>query len=470
MSIETRNRITFGLGTIGRDMFYSLESTYLLYFFTEVRQLSDAMLAAVGGVLTVMRIFDAINDPIMGVIVDNTNTRFGKYKPWMLTGALGAAAALMLMFSDIGLTGTVYVVLFALFYLLWDLFYGLNDIAYWSMLPSLSLDQKQREKNGAFARICANIGMYMVVVGIIPITGIMTKIIGNAEKAWWFFALAVCILMVGFQLITIFGVKEKHIFKQEESTSLKDMVRVLVKNDQLLYTAIGMILFMVGYCTTTQFGTYFFKYAYKNDNMYSVFAVVLGATQLAALLVFPIISAKMDRKRMYTMSTILVVIGYIVFFLSPMNMLPIGIAGVLMFTGQAFIQLLMLMFLADTIEYGQWKLGKRNDSITFSVQPLINKLGAAIATGVITATLIISGINRAETPDDVTSQGLLIMKAAMLILPLISIVAGYLVYRAKYKIDKGFYEKIVSDLKERGDIKIDNDKSIENKKKEGVTC
>jgi melibiose permease/lactose/raffinose/galactose permease len=268
----------------------------------------------------------------------------------------------------------------------------------------------------------------------------------------------------------VFGVKENHIFKQEESTSLRDMVRVLLQNDQLLFTAIGMILFMIGYSTTTSFGLYFFKYAYGNTNMYSVFAIVLGVTQLAALLIFPMVSAKLDRKHMYTMSTIFVVIGYIIFFLSPMNMVPIGIAGVFIFAGEAFIQLLMLMFLADTIEYGQWKLGKRNDSITFSVQPLINKLGGAIALGVVTVTLIISGINNAETPADVTSQGLLIMKAAMFIMPLISIVAGYLVYRAKYKIDKEFYEKIVFDLEERGDLKADNDESMDDVEKGEFTC
>lgn len=135
-----------------------------------------------------------------------------------------------------------------------------------------------------------------------------------------------------------------------------------------------------------------------------------------------------------------------------MNMIPIAVAGILLFVGQAFIQTLMLMFLADTIEYGQWKLGKRNDSITFSIQPFINKIGAALATGVVTITLILSGINEAPTAADVTDQGLLILKIAMMALPLAAIVAGYLVYRRKYKIDAQFYGQIVEDLKERGDI------------------
>jgi len=135
-----------------------------------------------------------------------------------------------------------------------------------------------------------------------------------------------------------------------------------------------------------------------------------------------------------------------------MNMLFIGIAGILLFTGQAFIQLLMLMFLTDTVEYGQWKLGHRNESITFSVQPFINKIGGAIGNGIVGATLIVSGINAAATPEEVTDSGLLTMKLAMLILPLIFIVVGYIIYDKKFKIDKQMYDKIILDLAARGEI------------------
>jgi len=115
-----------------------------------------------------------------------------------------------------------------------------------------------------------------------------------------------------------------------------------------------------------------------------------------------------------------------------------------------------LMFLADTIEYGQWKLGKRNESITFSLQPFINKIGGAIGSGIVSITVIVSGISTAETPDDVTSKGLLIMKTAMLLIPPFIILISYLIYRYKYKIDAKLYNEIISDLKERGDIKVNN--------------
>lgn len=449
INLAKRNRYNFGLGTVGRDMLYSMISMYLMVYLTEILNLPDSTMWWMTGVFTILRIFDAVNDPIIGFLVDNTHTRFGKFKPWIAIGGLLGGILTVLFFTDLGFTGAGYIISFTIIYLMWDFVYGANDIAYWSMLPSLTIDQKEREKTGSFARICANVGMYIVVVGILPITGAL----GGDKKAWFIFALGVVVIMWAFLCFTVFGVKENRtLYKREENTSLKEMFSVLFKNDQLLFTAISMALFMIGYCTTTSFGVYFFKYAFKNESMYSVFAGILGLSQLLALSSFNIFSKKYSRKQLYAFSTVLVVLGYIVFFLSPMNMLFIGLAGVLLFVGQAFIQLLMLMFLTDTVEYGQWKLGRRNESITFSVQPFINKIGGAIASGIVGVTLILSGINSAATPNDVTAGGLLVMKLAMLILPLIFIVSGYIVYRFKFKIDKEMFDKIVSDLGERGDF------------------
>jgi len=145
-------------------------------------------------------------------------------------------------------------------------------------------------------------------------------------------------------------------------------------------------------------------------------------------------------------------VGYVIFFFSPMNMIWIGISGLLMFFGQSFVVLLMLVFLTDTIEYGQWKLGRRNGSVTFAVQPFINKVGGALATWIVSVAAIISGINTAQSPADLTPQGLLTIKIFMLVLPPILIVIGYLVYRAKYRIDEALYAQMVAELKERGQL------------------
>lgn len=453
-----KNRYGFGLGTIGRDMLYSMVSMYLIFYLTDVLELSTATIWWTTGIMLFARIFDALNDPIMGMIVDNTHTKYGKFKPWIAFGAFFSGLLTILLFTDFGLKGGMYIIIFAIIYIVWGIMFTSNDIAYWSMLPSLSLVQKEREKIGATARICANIGLFFVVVGIVPITTNLGKQFGSLQKGYFVFSLiVVSILWIG-QSITLIVVKETATMtNKQEHTSLKEMVDVIFKNDQLLFTAISMGLFMIGYITTTSFGLYFFKYAYKDESMYPVFASILGISQLMALLIFPLISKYLERKKFYLLATILVVLGYIVFFFAPTNtMIFIGIAGVLLFVGQAFIQLLMLMFLADAVEYGHWKLGKRNDSVTFSIQPFIYKTGGAIASGIVGTMVIVSGIKDATTPAAVSTNGLLLMKMAMLVFPLICIVIGYLVYRAKYIIDKTMYEKIIKELEERGQLQEHN--------------
>lgn len=443
------NRYMFGLGTVGRDMQYTLISMFLMYYLTDILNLPDSTMWGMTGALLVLRSFDAINDPLMGLLVDNTHSRFGKFKPWIGLGGLIGGILTILIFTDFGLSGSKYVISFVILYLLWDLTYGANDIAYWSMLPSLSLNPREREKIGSFARICANVGLYLVVVAIIP----FTNALGGDEKAWQTTSIIIVLIMLAFLLFTILGVKEEsRINVQEDSTSLKEMMEALFKNDQLKWTALSMSLFTIGYVTTTGFGVYFFKYAYKDEDMYSVFALILGVSQLIALAIFPKLAEKYNRKELYSFATILVVVGYIIFFFSPMNIVFLGLAAILLFAGQAFIQLMMLMFLSDTVEYGQWKLGKRNESITFSVQPFINKIGGAMSNGIVGATLIISGINSAATPNDVTDSGLIIMKTSMMIVPLILILLGYIIYKKKYIIDKEMYDKIIADLTERGEI------------------
>lgn len=448
-----RNRWAFSLGTIGRDMLYTLVSMYLMFYLTDVLNVPDSTLWSLTGLILFFQLYDGLNDPIMGMLVDNTRSRFGKFKPWMFWGVILTAVFTILFFTDLGLTGTRYVVMFGFIYFFWEIAYTANDISYWSMMPSLSIDQKERERTGAMARNCANIGLFTLVVGIVPVTQALGARLGSLKQAWSVLAIAIALFAVADQMITVFGVREpRGLFREQEKTRLRDIILTIVRNDQTLFILISMTLFMVGYLTTTGFGLYFFKYAYGDEDMYTLFAAVLGVSQISALLVFPWFSRRFSRKTLYAAATAVVVAGYVLFFFSPMNMLFIGTAGVLLFVGQAFIQLLMLVFLADTIEYGHWKLGRRNESLTFALQPLINKVGSAVSNGVVGATVILAGINRAASKADVTPQGLLMMKTAMLVLPLACILVGFIVYHFKFRIDKAFHDQIIADLRERGEI------------------
>ena len=458
-----RNKICFGLGTVGRDALYSLVSMYLLVHLTDVVTFSNKGLAAVGTLLTCFGVFDAMIDPFVGAIVDNTKTRWGKFKPWILIGMIGTGVLTVLMFHNFDMSETGHIVLLAFTYLLFSIFFSLNDIAYWSLMPAISKDQTVREGVGAFARICANVGMFSMVLIYLNVPGFFPG--KSPRDAYFIFAIIIAVIMWVFQSITLFGVKEdRSQLEKAEKTTLKDLVRALAGNDQLLITALSMVLFMIGYCTTTGFGTYYFKYAYKDEGMYMVFAAVLAVAQLTALSVFPLFRKKFSRKQLYTGSMIVVAISYVVFFLS-FEFLPLVVlAGLGLFFAQAFIQLLMLLFLADSVEYGEWKLGKRNEAASFAVQPFINQFGGAISKGIVSFTLIISGINMIANEiadagnntelaqqilNSTPGSAVWIMKISMMILPLILILVGFVLYQKKFKIDETFYAQIVKDLEER---------------------
>ncbi len=445
----SKNRYFFGLGTVGRDMAYTIVSLYLMFYYTDILSLSNTAIGWITGFMFAFRIFDALNDPVMGTIVDNTRTKWGKFKPFILLGALTSGALTVILFTDFGLQETGIIALFAIVYLFWGISFTVNDIAYWSMMPTLSKDQKERERIGSFARICANIGLFSVVVGITPITNALGQALGSMKTAYTVFALGIVGLLWAFQLFTLVGVKEEKLSVKHEKTDLKGMLTALFKNDQLLVTAVAMALFMMGYNITTIFGLHYFKYIFGDESMYSIFALVLGVAQLSALSVFPLFSKKFTRKQLYKYSTILVILGYLIFFFSPQSIGFIIIAGLCIFFAQAFIQLLMLVFLADTIEYGEWKLGKRNESVSFAVQPFINKMGGAVGSGFLGVTVILSGMNTATSAADMSQEGIFLVKSVMLLVPLVLIAVSFLIYSKKFKIDKEFYEKILRDLENK---------------------
>ena len=406
--MKNNNKYTFGLGTVGRDMLYSMVASYLMFYLTDVINVDTTALWWITGIMLVARVFDACNDPIMGVIVDNTKSKYGKFKPWILVGAVLASILTILLFTDFGLTGMGYVASFAVIYLAWGICFTMNDISYWSLLPALSQDQKEREEIGSVARICASVGMFMVVALIIPVTEALGGMLGSLQKGCFALSVIIVVIMLAFQSITLIGVREnRELSNDNDHTSLGELLKVIFGNDQLLVAAVSMALFMIGYCTTTSFGLYYFKYVYGDEGMYTIFAVILGVSQITALSIFPKLGKKYKRKDLFTFATLLVFAGYVIFFFAPTNtMLFIGIAGILLFVGQAFIQVMMLMFLTDSVKYGEWKSGKRNDSVTLSLQPFINKMGGAIASGITGATVILSGMKVAETAADMTSEGL----------------------------------------------------------------
>ena len=448
-----RNRWAFGFGTLGRDAVYTMISLYLIFYLSDLLEVSDRVLAGTTVVLVVVRIFDAVNDPFMGVLVDNTTGRFGRFKPWILAGGVLSSLFMVLMFAGVGVGrgDMAFVAIFGAVYLAWEITFTANDIGYWSMLPALTQDQKERERIGAIARIFANIGAFAMVVAIVPLTETLAGVVGDLADAYLVLAAALVVLALGTQAVTLLCVREDPAIPvPPRRTHLRDLAPTIFRNDQLLAVTVALALFMTAFTTTINFGLYYFKYVWGDEGMYTVFAAVLGVAQLGALALYPRLSRRLERGTLFRASLVAVVSGYVLFYFSPAGMLaPIVVAGLAIFAGEAIIQLLMLMFIADTVEYGQWKMGRRNDSVTVALQPFIYKLGSALASGVVGWTVIASGMNSADTAGDMTGGGIALLKASMLLLPLVLIVASYLVYHRFYRLDAETYADIVAELRER---------------------
>jgi melibiose permease len=478
VKVPRSTKMIYSMSGIGRDMMYALYANFLLVFLTDAIGVSDFQLVAIGTIIALARVWDAVNDPMMGVIVDNTKSKHGKFKPWILIGAISSAVIFFLLFQDLGLSGTAFLVVFGILYVLSGMTFTMNDISYWSMYPSFTSDPKEREKIGSLARIFASLGMF-IVIALVPI--IYSNYGGGRKAAFSLIALVICIIFVTSQVILFVFLKQpknKLAEVKQANTKLKDMIKIIGKNDQLMVIIVSIFLFNVGYFITTALGIYFFNYDFNKFGGYefTIFSAILAISQLTALISFPILMKKMTRKKLFTMSVGLILIGYAVFmsvgYLLPMNMLFIGFAGLMLFSGQGFIQVLVLVMLADTIEYGHWKLGTRNESIVFAINPFVTKLATAVQTIVVAITLAASGLNRgviepltalsesSPTPltteasrafisANVTDSMLLGLRTSMIVLPLLMIVLSYLIYRWKYRIDAKMFQEITSDLAQR---------------------
>lgn len=446
-----RNRWTFAVGTLGRDMVYALQSMFLVVFLTDALHVSNWVLGAVTALVLAARLVDAVGDVLVGAIVDNTRTRWGPYKPWIAGGMVASSVATVLLFTDLGLTGAGFVAAFSLIYLAWSFSWSANDIPYWSLVPALSVDQRERERMSALAKVFATVGLFTVVVGVVPITAAL----GGGVRGWTLFTVAVVVVMVLGQLVTLVGVRQERLIAPREHVRPREIFRAVLRNDQLLWTAVAMVLFQTGYVTTTSFGFYFFKYAYGDEAMYSPFAAVLGVGMIAGFVLVPLARRRFSRRQLYTAAMVTIVAAYVLFFFSPMNLVMLCLCGLMLFVADSFIVILMIGFITDCVEYGHWKLGQRSNAVTFAIQPFINKVGGALAQAVLGVTLIVTGINGAATPADVPPGGIWGMKVMMMVVPAVLIVASYLIYRRKFVIDEAMHARLVADLKARGGLAAD---------------
>ena len=488
----TKNMLMFSLGTIGRDFLYFLFNSFLMTFILFTKTIDNKMLTVVGAIIVVARIFDALNDPIMGGIVENTRTKWGKYKPWQLLGAVLTGAVIISVFC-VKLDGWSYIGFLAFAYLMFSITFTMNDISYWGMLPSLTSDEHERNKLTSCAQLLASAGVGLASL-LIPLftTGSLAK--WGAPTGYKVIGIISAVLMVLFQLFTILGVKEKPLppIKPDKSDklTLKKMFQTIAKNDQLLWCALIMLIFSIG--TGVVGGGLLTMYVYFEFGYEGGYTLLIGlgygiiSTLFTAT--YPWLSKKFGRNKILYSAGIATIFGFALMLIFALA-IPTGapkssewfakfilIAVAYTFIGYgAGFYMIMVINMANTVEYNEWKYGQRNESLIFSLRPFTAKLSSALTQALVigvyavasitTYTNAISNIENEASKNLITNkvkmekiteiinkvslQDRQILVSCMCIIPIVFMIVALILYKKKCTLSETRLAEMVRETEAR---------------------
>lgn len=483
LKLRKKNLIMFPLGTVGRDMEYYLFTSCIMTFVLFTRNLTSAQFAAITAIVVAARIFDALNDPIMGNIIERTRTRWGKFKPWLVIGILSTSVVVYLAFNT-SLQGWSFVWFFGVIYFMYSITYTMHDISYWGMVPALSSDANARNQFTARATLFAGIGGTLASV-LIPMLTVGDKAIGGSTTtAYGVIALVICIIAPLFLCFTIFGVREKREYTDAPPVSLKKIWKTITGNDQLLWISLIFLIqqigngFIIGGIGSTYI---YFDFGY-NGGLFSLFSIV-GMSVTAFLMIFyPAISRKIKRKKLMGILAVIAVAGYVIMLIAglvlPSTMLKfwaVVIGYMLSNFGQYGFYLVMMISIINTVEYNEYVSGQRDEAIIASLRPFLTKLSSALIILITNLSYIIFGVtsytNRISDFENQCARNLiteadkislidgvingiapgqtLALLLFMAIIPCVLMLTSYVLYKKHYKLDEDEYTRICAELEAR---------------------
>ena len=461
---QMKSRLSYAAGAFGNDVFYVTLSTYFIMFVTthlfntgDPKQNSHYVLL-ITNIISILRILEVFIDPLIGNMIDNTNTKYGKFKPWVVGGGIISSITLLLLFTDLGgLNKTnpfLYLVLFGIIYLIMDVFYSIKDIGFWSMLPALSLDSHEREKMATFARIGSTIGANIVGVAIMPIVLFfsMTNSSGSGDKSGWFwFAFIVALIGVITSIAVGIGTREveSKLRDNKEKTSLKQVFKVLGKNDQLMWLSLGYWFYGLGINTLNALQLYYFTFILGDSGKYSILYGLNTVVGLVSVSLFPSLAGKFNRKRLFYGCIAVMLGGIGIFSIAGTSLPMIVTAAKLFFIPQPLVFLVILMIISDSVEYGQWKLGHRDESLTLSVRPLVDKLGGAMSNWLVSTIAVAAGMTTGASASTITTHQQSIFKLSMFAFPAAAMLIGAFIIARKITLTEARHAEIVEELEHR---------------------
>lgn len=456
MKLTAREKVAYGLGAVGKDMVYMLSASYILYYYQDILGVSAF---AMGIILMAARVFDAFNDPIMGIIVAKTKTKWGKFRPWLMIGTVLNAIVLYIMFAaPPTLDGSGLVAYAAITYILWGVTYTMMDIPFWSMIPAFTEGGKEREGLSTMARSCAGVGSAIVTIITMKCVYMLGQ--GDERTGFQWFALLIAVFFVVFITITCISIKEKSTV-DVDSPSVSQMFKALIQNDQAMAVVITIVLINCSIYITSNLVIYFFKYDFGGAtwyDSYTLFNTFGGAIQILSMMIFfPLLRKFMSSIRVFYVSFVMAVLGYVTLliltFTNMSNVLLLFIPGFFIFASFGMLTVLTTVFLANTVDYGELKNNRRDESVIFSMQTFVVKLASGVAALIASICLSVCNLSN-DTSNTVAAvetagSSVLGLRMTMTVIPIIGLLAAVFVFYKKYLLTEEKVEEIAAKISEK---------------------
>ena len=438
--VPKRVKYTFAFGALGKDLIYGMIATFSMLYFTDVLNISPLF---IGGMFFAAKLWDAFNDLFMGMIIDNTRSRWGKFVPWLVSGTLLNAVVFVVMFTDFGLSGTGLLIFVTVIYILWGMTYTVMDIPYWSIIPNLTSDPQEREKISVLPRIFASIGNSLIIAGF-GVT--IISALGGGQLAYNRFAWIIAVVFVVTVAVTVINLPKIRVSpKNKEKVTFKRIIRIIFKNDQLRWAVAFILLYNIGLQLIAGTAVYYFSYVCNNAHMLTPFMISASVAEVIGLIVFPKITKFLSSKKAFFLSCFLPLLGLtlllIVGFVNPQNIILTVAAGIILKAGTGLELGCATVFLADVVDYGEYKLGTRNEGVVFSLQTLIVKLTSAFTALGIGAALDLTGYIPNTVQSMLTQNSI---RVCMCVIPAVGMLCAYFVYRYKYKLNDEYMRKVTT--------------------------
>lgn len=444
--IRWSTRFAYGCGDTACNVVFGMISTLLTLFYTDYVGVNAA---TIGIVMLISRLFDGVSDAIMGLIVERTNSKWGKSRPWILWMCVPFAISAVLLFAVPHSTVTVQAIyIFITYNFVNTVCYTAINLPYSSLSAMMTRSSSERDMLSVVRMGLSPFGRILAVTCTMPVV----KLFGNDQAAWIKTMAIWASIALVLLLICFWKCEEKVVIEAKEKQAkipLKQSLKALVTNQYFWAVVILWTMQNGIYCVTGTILPYYCKYIFHNDTwMYSALyltetLIIVGATFLS-----PILLKRFGKRNMSLAGACLALVGQLIFCMNPTNFGFMVFSCVIRGLGLAPLNSIVFGFLGDVVEFGQWKTHIRQESLIFAGSSVGMKLGAGLTSAIITGLLsaagyISSSAGNIQQPDSAVQMIINVYRFAPIV-----VWVSVIITLALYKLDK-MYPKIMEELAER---------------------